>query len=159
MIHDSKMDISQLLQSIKTVEDRNRLYFEIGLVSDAIYKGGELEKVLDSKISKTFAEYVGSERSQEILSRKLSELKKSLDELVVVKLTLAFEPSTSTIDKILAFLRQNFGEQTILELRFESKILGGVIFEFKGLYKDYTLKSRLEEVFRTKREEILNPKH
>ncbi|OGH19174.1 MAG: hypothetical protein A2868_00020 [Candidatus Levybacteria bacterium RIFCSPHIGHO2_01_FULL_40_15b] len=153
------MAYPNILSTIKTVEDRNRLYSEIEVVSAAIYKEGELMKVLSSQVSRTLAEHIGNETSTEALSRKISDLKKSLDGLVVVKLTLAFEPSTSTIDKILAFLRQNFGEQTILELRFESKILGGVIFEFKGLYKDYTLKSRLEEVFRTKREEILNPKH
>ena len=153
------MAYPNILSTIKTVEDRNRLYSEIEVVSAAIYKEGELMKVLSSQVSRTLAEHIGNETSTEALSRKISDLKKSLDGLVVVKLTLAFEPSTSTIDKILAFLRQNLGEKTILEVKFESKILGGVIFEFKGLYKDYTLKSRLEEVFRTKREEILNPKH
>jgi len=160
------MDILQLLQSIKTVEDKNRLYSEIEVVLAAIYKEGELVKVLSSQVSRTLAEYVGNppasqaralragETSQEIIPQKLSDLKKSLDELVVVKLTLAFEPSKSTIDKILAFLRQNLGEKTILEVKFESKILGGVIFEFRGLYGDYTLKTKLEEVFKNKREEL-----
>ena len=149
------MDSSKIIGSIKTVEDKDRLFSEIDLVSKAIYVEGELLKVLDSQVSKTLRGYVGNETSQEVISQKLSDLKKSLAEFSVVKLTLAYEPSESTIDKILAFLRQNLGEKTILEMQFEPKILGGVIFEFRGSYKDYTLKSRLDEVFKNKREEIL----
>ena len=149
------MDISQLLQSIKTIEDRNRLYSGIELVSEAIYKEGELLKVLDSQISKNLREYIGDGTSQEVVSEKLSDLKNSLADLAVVKLTLAFEPSESTIDKIITFVRQTLSEKIILEVRFEPKILGGVILEFRGLYRDYTLKSRLDEVFKNKREELL----
>ena len=152
MIHDSIMHNSKLLSTINTTEDRNRLYSEIELVSAAIYKEGELVKVLGSQVSRTLAEHIGNETSTETLSRKISDLKKSLDELAVVKLTLAYEPSQSTIDKILAFLRQNLGEKIILEVKFESKILGGVIFEFRGLYRDYTLRTKLDDIFKNKRD-------
>lgn len=148
--------MKDIFESIKTVEDRNKLLSEIELVSDAIYKEGELDKVLNAQVSKTLREYVGDESSREILSKMLSDLKKTLEELAVVKLTLAFEPAESTVNKIITFIRQNLAENTVLELRFEPKILGGAIFEFKGLYKDYTLKSKLDEVFKNKREELFS---
>src|SRR3990167_9170319 len=122
------MAYPNILSTIKTVEDRNRLYSEIEVVSAAIYKEGELMKVLSSQVSRTLAEHIGNETSTEALSRKISDLKKSLDKLVVVKLTLAYEPSQSTVDKMLAFLRRNLGEKIILDLGVEPLILGGVIF-------------------------------
>ena len=152
-------DYSEIIGSIKTTEDRDRLYSEIELVSEAMYKEGEFENVLNSQISKDFLDHIGGQTSAGVLSQKLSDLKKVLDSLTVVKLTLAFEPSESATNRIIAFIRQNLSEKTILEIRQEPSILGGLIFEFKGLYRDYALKTKLDELFNTKREEILNPKH
>ncbi|OGH16212.1 MAG: hypothetical protein A3C30_02505 [Candidatus Levybacteria bacterium RIFCSPHIGHO2_02_FULL_40_18] len=148
------MDIPKFLSKVYTTEDRVRLYSEIELVSEAIYKEGELNKVLASRVSKALVEYIGSESSYEILSEKLSELKKALDQLVIMKLTLAFEPSEQTIKKIVTFIRENLDEKTIFEICQQPNILGGAILEFKGLYRDYSLKTRLEEIFKSKRDEL-----
>ena len=146
--------MKDISESIKTVEDRDRLYSEIELLSEAIYKEGELKKALDSQISGTLRNHIADDESRETLSQRLLDLKRALDEFSVVKLTIAFEPTESTIDKLMDFVRNNIGGKTILALHVEPKLLGGAIFEFKGLYRDYTLKTKLEKVFEDKKEEL-----
>jgi F0F1-type ATP synthase delta subunit len=148
--------MDNLLSAVKTTGDRNRLYSEIELVSQAMYKEEELKKVLNAGVSKQLGDYLSGDLSHEMLSAKLSDLKKSLGELKVVKVTIAYEAPESTIQKIIGLVRQNFGEKTILELGVEPLILGGLIFEYGGLYRDYTLKTKLSEVFKNKKEEILS---
>ncbi len=145
---------SKIIELIKTVEERNELYSEIDLVSQALFREGELKNVLENQISIVLKDYIGEGNARELISDKLSELKKLLDGLEIVKLNLAFEHSESTVDKIIAYLRKNLSEKIILEIHYEPNILGGVIFEFKGIYRDYTLKTKLEEVFKNKKEKL-----
>ena len=149
-------ELSRILSSTKTARDRDRLINEIDLVSNALYKEKELPEVLETQISETLWEYIGKapDITREIISEKLLRLKKALGELSVMTLTLAFDPAESTINKLTSYVRKNLEEKIILEFKLEPNILGGTILEFKGLYRDYTLRTKLDDVFNNRKEEV-----
>lgn len=151
------------LSSIKTLEERKRLYSEISLVLDVLFRQqADLEKILDTKVSPQLRTYILSllqgkpldEALREKIAKTLAEIKNKAEGLQAITLTLAFEAQQSTIDKISSFARQTLGENIIIEINVEPNILGGAIIVFNGLYHDYSLKTKLEEVFKTKREEL-----
>ena len=153
------------LSSIKTLEERKRLYSEISLVLDVLFRQqADLEKILDTKVSPQLRTYILGllqgkpldEALREKIAKNLAEIKNKAEGLQAITLTLAFEAQQSTIDKISAFARQLLAENIIIEINVEPSILGGAIIVFKGLYRDYSLKAKLEEVFKTKREELFN---
>jgi len=155
------------LSSTKTQEERKRLYSEISLVQDALFRQQDFKKILDTKVSPQLGNYISgflqdrplNAHAIEKIADRLAEIKKKLDGLKIVSLTLAIEPKKSTIDKIIFFVREHIEKDIIIEINVEPNIIGGAIIVFNGLYRDYSLKTKLDEVFRTKREQILNPKH
>lgn len=153
------------LSSIKTLEERKRLYSEISLILEVLFRQqADLEKILDTKVSPQLRTYILDllqgkpldEALRERIAKTLAEIKKKAEGLQAITLTLAFEAQQSTIDRISSFARQTLGENIIIEINVEPGIIGGAIIVFNGLYRDYSLKTKLEEVFRTRREEIFS---
>lgn len=151
------------LSSIKTIEEKRRLYSEISLVLEVLFRQqADLEKILEAKVSPQLRAYILGllqgksldETLREKIAKTLAEIKNKAEGLEAITLTLAFQAQQSTIDKISSFARQNLGENTIIEINVEPNILGGAIIVFNGRYHDYSLKTKLEEVFKTKREEL-----
>src|SRR3989344_8057543 len=139
-------DIHKLISQINTEEERDKLYSEIGLLSDSFFKTGEFKKVLDSQVSKELRDFIGNDNSRETVTNKLSTLKAQLDTLSVIKLTLAVDPTQEIIKKIASFIKSGLNKNAIFKITVDPKILGGMILESNGLYRDYTLKSKLEEI-------------
>lgn len=147
---------------VKTKDDIAVLNSEINLILSALFTSHKkIEKVLTKEIRlTTYAalkkDFLDKEVSPSKIKELLNELSERLKKLKVLELTLAFEPTQEEIFNIYNWVKENLGDDVILDIKLDKSILGGAIIVFEGLYKDYTVKKQLEEVFEKKREEIIN---
>ncbi len=79
------------------------------------------------------------------LSEALANLEQQISKLLPLILYLSFEPDKNTIASISSWLRQNLSQQSILEIKFDPDLIGGCAIVKNGVYKDYSLRARIEE--------------
>lgn len=158
------MIYSDILSNIKTVDEANRAAIEIDTLLDALFKteSNAFEKALNSisvihkdQLKKTFLKNNINSENQANIKECLTALREEVRKLKTLKLSLAFQASQNLIDNLFAWVVKNIGEGCILDIEADKAILGGTIIVYEGRYIDLTLKKTLEEVFASKREEIL----
>lgn len=81
----------------------------------------------------------------------ISGLEEQCTKLPTLTMYLTFEPDEATLGQIGSFARQAFGPMLLLDIRFDPNLIAGTALSWKGVYKDYSLKARMEE----KKAEIL----
>jgi F0F1-type ATP synthase delta subunit len=84
--------------------------------------------------------------NKEGLKIAIESLESKLKLLKQINLTLGFTPDDSTVTTIYSWVKQNLGENIILNIEVKPEILGGVIVSFNGLYSDFSLKKTLENI-------------
>lgn len=67
---------------------------------------------------------------------------KALQPLVVY---LSFETDDSSTSQIGIFARKIFGSMLLLDTKFDPNLIAGVALSFKGIYRDYSLRAKIEE--------------
>lgn len=67
---------------------------------------------------------------------------KSLQPLIVY---LSFEADDSSTSQIGIFARKTFGSILLLDTKFDPNLIAGVALSFKGIYRDYSLRAKIEE--------------
>lgn len=86
----------------------------------------------------------------------LFALKKSIERLKTLKLTIAFKPDGHMVALFSSRVRADMGGQHILlDFSYDPSIMGGAILSFQGVYKNYTLKKRIADVFEQQKSKIL----
>ena len=153
--------MSALISKIRTVDEKEKLSQEVGLLLDSLYKekGNGFYTSLKSQVRLWVSEIINSEAQQggadiDKIEAYLKDIQKRLDALEVVTLTLSFEPTDATIDKFTKVIRGG-RENTILDFSYDPAVLGGAIVSFKGEYRDFSLKRLYESEYKTKEEEVL----
>lgn len=151
----------EILNEVKTTDDVKVLDSSLDLLINALYKPRkEFDSILESQISskeagllrKTF----NSDPENKIKTKEiLKDLKEKLQNLKVLKLTLAFDPTEKIIKEISEWIKKNLGDGIVMEIEKDRTIIGGAIVVFQGIYKDYTLAKTLEEELGKNKEEIL----
>lgn len=75
----------------------------------------------------------------------LSKLEKDIKVLQTLTIYLSFEMPDEEKDKLGSYLRQNFKKDLIFEIKLDPNLIGGAAFSWKGIYKDYSLRSRIDQ--------------
>lgn len=144
----------QILSQIKTKDEANRFIAEIDQLLNSYFRVGESkrEEILTSKISypsaqlfKTIIAKLAGDHAQ--FEKFLSDLKAEIQSLPVCSITIAFDPSESTLNLISQWVRNNISTHAILDVLSDSSIIGGAKIALGGKYKDMSIKSRLEDLF------------
>ncbi len=142
---------SEILSQIRTKEDADLLLGEIDNLLVSLYrvKGSMFEEVLREKVRVGVAQVITGAVPKSIPGKEefLRGLKECLGELKPLKLTLAFEPTSQTVEKIFSWVCQNLDENIVLEIDTDQSILAGAIVTFEGAYEDLSLRSVFEEKF------------
>jgi len=154
-----------ILRNIKTVDQAGKLSSEIDTLLDALFKteANAFEKALNSisvihkdQLKQTFLKNNINSENQANIKECLTSLREEVRKLKTFKLSLAFQASQNLIDNLFAWVVKNIGEGCILDIEVDKAILGGGIIVYEGKYEDLSLRKALEEVFGSKREEILD---
>lgn len=149
---------TEILALVRTVEDQYLLEEEIRHLTAAIFdkKGNNLEITLTSKVRARFAalfrQGMSAETTPEVY---LQGLATSLEKMRPLKLTLAFEPTDSFIDRLHFFAIRNIGTDIVLDITTDPTIGGGAVISFLGEYRDFSLVRFMEMEFEKKQAEIM----
>lgn len=80
-----------------------------------------------------------------------TELDQQKLKLKPLTIYLAFEPDDSSINLIGTMARKMFADSLILDLKYDPNLIAGAALVWKGIYRDYSLRSQIEQ----KKTEIL----
>ena len=80
------------------------------------------------------------------------ELKKYLQSIPQLKITIAFHPEKKFINKIYSWLRKEMNQKIILDFIFNPKIIGGIIIEYQGKQLNLSLAKKIDELRKPKTE-------
>jgi len=140
---------TEIISKVKTVEEKEKLKEEIEFLIDSLYDphGLAFDEMLKSKVREKFATVLSEESHKEGVDKKefLVRLKNELEAAKVVKLTLGFEPTQVSLDKIWQFLFSALGKMLLLDIDYQPKIVGGAIIIYEGVFRDFSLKKYLDE--------------
>ncbi len=135
---------SEILSNIRTKEDAWALEQEIDILLDKLYsaKADEFSHALEHDVRSNVALIIKSsiEKARIDRDKYLQGLKNELKKLKEIQLTLAFEPTDATLEKIFLWVRENVGKGIILDINYSKTISGGAVIIHKGRYRDYSLK-------------------
>lgn len=81
------------------------------------------------------------------IQEALLKLKKIGDSIPVVYLQLAFEPTEQILKNISLWFLRRTNKKVILNISLERQDIGGAYITFGGLYKDYTLRTKIDKYF------------
>lgn len=73
-----------------------------------------------------------------------SSLESQISSLKPLTVYLAFEPEEKELSEIAGFVRTNFLKNLLLDVKLDPSLIGGCALIWNGIYKDYSLRARLE---------------
>lgn len=79
------------------------------------------------------------------LTQKLYRLENKSNQLPFLTMYLPFEANGETAKLIGSMVRQLFNPNLFLDIKYDPSLLAGCALVWKGIYKDYSLKERIEE--------------
>lgn len=78
-------------------------------------------------------------------ANRLGQLENVINQLQTLILYLPFEVSGEALEKIGQKARILFNPALVLDIKYNPSLLAGCALVWKGVYKDYSLKSKIEE--------------
>lgn len=83
--------------------------------------------------------------------KKFSEIDKKVAEFSPLLIYLPFETNNQVISEIGQYLRSNFKFVYLFDAKFDSRLIAGCALSWKGVLRDYSLRSRIDQ----RKEEVL----
>lgn len=136
-------DYPKIIGRIKTKDEADTLADELDLLLESVYEssGKAFGESLKDKVRAWVASAINDEIGQGARNDELlNNLKEELDNLETIKLNLAFDPTSESIEKIHNWVLTNLGPGIIMELTQNTSVLAGAVIIHKGEYRDYTLR-------------------
>lgn len=80
-----------------------------------------------------------------------AEIEKETNNLKTLTMYLTFEPDEATLSQLGNYVRANFSQTLVLDIKLNPTLIAGTALVWNGVYRDYSLKAKLE----SKKAEIL----
>lgn len=143
---------SDLLSVIQTKRDLIILLDEIAMLKLSVYKtdSSKFESVLREKVRKKTADILTNYMEKGNLTTAaaretfLNSLEVGLKKIPFVELTVALEPTGTTSEKIVSWVRGS-APGSIVDLKIDRNIIAGAIISSNGKYFDGSISKKLEE--------------
>jgi len=140
---------SDLLNKVRTKAEAEFLVSEIELLLESLYEFGD--RGFDNVLKTRVRAWAGADI--EILIKEgggakkefLEKLKKRIDELSIVNLKVAWDPTDDALDKFYSKLKEFLGDNLLINLEVDPKIVGGAIISYMGIYKDFSVAKLLKD--------------
>jgi len=85
-------------------------------------------------------------RNRKITQKEFDETKNKIEAIEPLHISVPVELPDEEIAKIIAKLRQEYGKEFLMEIKFDKSLIGGCALSYKGVYKDYSVKAKLNNV-------------
>jgi len=146
-----------IVKSLKTTPDAEEFLLQLDNLLTKLFKINpdslekNLKKIVSSKFAELFKESFKinniNQNDHSAIEKFLNSIKNQIQQLNILKLQLAFDPTEETIDTLFRWIAENYGSGIILDIHKDESILGGAIVTFNGKYKDLSLRKRFEDTF------------
>lgn len=148
--NEMKENFEDLAEKIITKEELIFFLEEISVAQKEIFKKEEgfLSKKVEGRISEDLKKYSKNPEQQFYF---LEQLKKYLLNIPQVKLEIVFSPSANFLNKISSWLKKEIGKKIFLDLVLNPEIVGGVIIEYQGKYRNFSLAKEIDKIIAEKR--------
>ncbi len=77
----------------------------------------------------------------------LEEIEQYLLSLPKIRLTFAFQPSYEFLQDLSQWLKEQTSQTVVLDVMVRPQIIGGLIIEYKGKYRDFSLIKKIHQHF------------
>lgn len=135
-----------LSEMVVTREDVDTLIMDIDILIDSLYRSGNgsYDQTIKNSVRSSTAKLlktIGTSREER--QAALEQLKSKLLSAKYLKLTIAFDPSVETINRIADWVRRNIDSEIVLDLKIDRSIIAGAIIEHEGRYIDHSVNKQL----------------
>ncbi len=143
------------LQDIYSSADLNELIEKLEHLRASSFKTGDsFEKKVITVFNENQGKILLNIMEQEKISvnnplavvKYVENLLKGLKIIPTVQIRLAILPTKDILEKISDWLIENLGGKCVIDVTVDPTILGGVILESGGLFRDYSLAKRVDGV-------------
>lgn len=83
--------------------------------------------------------------SKDNLSQNLGSLTKKISSMQILTVYLPIDVTDEALDQIGSKVRNLFGEKFLLDIKYNPNLIAGCALSWKGIYKDYSLHSKISE--------------
>ena len=134
-----------LANTYSTQQIRKRLQALKTALASRFFGGTEESILLEEKNwLETLPQSFFQQFSESKMNDQLAQLEKELQGLATIIIYIAFEISEAEINALGVWIKKNIHPQRIFEIKIDPNVIGGCAFSWKGLYKDYSLRSKIE---------------
>jgi F0F1-type ATP synthase delta subunit len=146
-----------LAETIQTTDDLRTLENELNEIKGSVYSTGKngLTTVLKERVRMQTAEVIApalASKPETTLDELISELKK----LPILRMRIAFQPTRATIEHFSHWLQQNSDQHWVMDLVIDPELGAGVILEVNGLYRDFSLKEKMDQAVQQATQQIFS---
>lgn len=99
----------------------------------------------DRKAIESWGEEFAKSFTKETAYELTDILTESIKNLPLVNLYVPYEPTEKDVDRFGEWFRENIDKYILLDIHVDASTFGGCAFAVDGVYKDYSLRSRLAE--------------
>lgn len=133
---------SSILGQIHTTADRDTLLEGLeALLANLYSKKAESESLeIPPELEREYQAASDKKEFLKALTRELSNLK-------TLRITTSLRLNRGILENISKWIKTNVDPNLILEIEVDPSIIGGMVIEYKGIYKDYSLSRRLDDIF------------
>src|SRR3989338_3041485 len=72
-------------------------------------------------------------------------LEKSINDTKNILMYLPFELPEDQVIVLGGWFKKNLGEDTLFEINYDPELIGGCAISYKGIYKDFSLRAKVDE--------------
>ncbi len=154
---------TDIIDVVKTSQDRVEFLSQLDVLSRVFYSHKkDITSALETEVSfKTREKLVWLARKNnisldtvDIFNSFLETVKQTVVQIPEITLILAFAPTEQMISVISFWFTTSAKKAVVLDISVDKTLIGGTIIGLNGMYKDFSLKRKLQDKF--EKGEILN---
>ncbi|HSW88847.1 MAG TPA: F0F1 ATP synthase subunit delta [Candidatus Saccharimonadales bacterium] len=146
---------ADILLLVRTKDEANEFQKQLDNLLNVLFTEVPFETLLREHISYEKQEKLLTLFSKERIDTKqlpavqtcLQEIKKIIAQIPLLTLAIAFAPKQNLLEIIATWFLVNTKKPVLLDIVVNKNLIGGAVIEYKGLFKDYSLKRILEEKY------------
>jgi F0F1-type ATP synthase delta subunit len=146
---------ADILVLIRIKDEANEFQKQLDNLLNVLFTDTPFETLLREHISYEKQEKLLTLFSKEHINTKqlaevqacIQEIKKNIAKIPVLTLAIAFPPQQKLLEIIATWFMVNTKKPVLLDIAVNKSLIGGAVIEYKGLFKDYSLKRILEEKY------------
>lgn len=140
---------SDVLKSVATITDQDEFLNTIDILRESLYtKDIDITARL-KKIRADFAAPIQTELENAADKAKiLEDLRLAVKAMRVINIQVGFNYSLDFVPKMAVWIKENIGEDVVVDVQTDLHLLGGATISFDGKYRDYTVRASLDKVWK-----------